>query len=287
MRTTKHRKKTVAIALGGGGARSLAQVPIIEALDELGVTPVAIAGSSFGAIIAAAYASGMSGKAIRRVAVAQAHDSDATWRRLLAARAAGLSQWLASPLGNPILLDAERFCAGFLPSEIPDDFAALKIPLTVMATDLYGRSEAALSAGPLKPAIGASIAIPGLIRPVELNGRVLVDGAAVNPLPFDRLRGLADIVIAVDVSTGISEPRGVPDVWEALGATMQVMGHTIITQKLREGPPDLLIRPNAGAFGLFDFMRASAIMRAAEPAKAELKERLTALMAATPTRRKR
>ena len=97
------------------------------------------------------------------------------------------------------MLDAEKFCAGFLPVEIPDDFAKLKIPLTVMATDLYGRAEVALASGPLRPAIGASIAIPGLIRPVELDGRVLVDGAAVNPLPFDRLRGSADILIAVDV----------------------------------------------------------------------------------------
>jgi NTE family protein len=271
--------RTVALALGGGGARSLAQIPVLEALDELGIRPVALAGASFGALIAAAYAAGMSGKAIRRAALALAHDRGEVWRRLLATRAAGLSQWLASPWGNPLLLDAEKFCAAFLPADIPDDFADLQVPLTVVATDLYGRSEAALASGPLRPALAASLAIPGLMRPVERDGRVLVDGAAVNPLPFDRLRGKADIVIAVDASIGPGEPRGVPDPWEALFATMQVIGHGIVVQKLREGGPDLMLHPNAGVFRLFDFFQASAIMRAAEPVKAELKARLQALAA--------
>jgi NTE family protein len=273
-------KPTVALALGGGGARSLAQIPVLEALDELGIRPVAIAGASFGALIAAAYAAGMSGKAIRRAAITLAHDRGEVWRRLMAARAAGFSEWLASPWGNPLLLDAEKFCAAFLPAELPDDFAALKIPLTVVATDLYARSEATMSSGSLRPALAASIAIPGLMRPVERDGRVLVDGAAVNPLPFDRLRGKADVVIAVDASVGPGEPRGVPDPWEALFATMSVIGHGIVAQKLREGAPDLMLRPNAGVFRLFDFFHASAIMRAAEPVKAELKAQLQAMAAA-------
>ena len=105
--------------------------------------------------------------------------------RLMAARAAGLSDWLSTPFGNPLLIDSEKFCDQFLPKELPDDFEALEIPLTVIATDLHGRSEAALTDGALRSAIAASLAIPGLMRPVERDGRVLVDGAAVNPLPFD------------------------------------------------------------------------------------------------------
>ncbi len=274
------QKKTVALALGGGGARALAQIPVLEALDELGLTPVAVAGSSFGAVIAAAYASGMSGKAIRRAAIVQAHDSRRLWRYVMSARVSGLAQWLARPLGNPLLLDAEKFCAGFLPPEIPDDFAALNIPLTVMATDLHGRAEAALTSGPLRSAIAASIAIPGLMRPVKIGSRVLVDGAVVNPLPFDILRGKADILIAVDVSGGPTAPKSVPDAFEALGAALQVIGHGIISRKLEEGAPDMLIRPNASAFGMFEFTRASAILRAADPVKAEVMARLHALLGA-------
>lgn len=270
-------KKTVALALGGGGARSLAQIAVLETLDEMGIRPVALAGASFGAVIAAAYASGISGKAMRRTVIALAHDQGATWRRLLAARAANLTEWLSSPLANPLLLDAEKFCDQFLPPEVPADFSGLAIPLTIIATDLHVRGEAALSSGPLKPAIAASIAIPGLMRPVILGERVLVDGAAVNPLPFDHLQGKADVVVAVDAMVGPLAAGSVPDPWEALFATMHVIAHGIVTRKLREGAPDLLLRPNTGPFKLFDFFRASAILRAAEPLKTELRARLEAL----------
>lgn len=271
--------KTVALALGGGGARSLAQIPVLEALDELGVKPVAVAGVSFGAVIAAAYCAGMSGKAIRRAAIALAHDRGAVFSRLMAARAAGLSDWLSTPFGNPLLIDAEKFCDKFLPGELPDGFEALEIPLTVIATDLHGRGETALSDGALRSAVAASIAIPGLMRPVERNGRVLVDGAAVNPLPFDHLRGQADIVIAVDAAAGPGPGNAgaVPDPWEALAATMAVIGHGIVARKLADGGPDLLLRPNVSVFRLFDFFRASAILRAADPIKDEVTRRLESL----------
>lgn len=270
--------KSIALALGGGGARSLAQIVVVEVLDELGLKPVALAGASFGAVIAAAYASGMSGKDMRRAIIDLAHEQGGTWRGLLAARAMALSEWISSPLSNPLLLDPEKLCAQFLPQQIPEDFAALKIPLTIVATDLHARGPALLSSGPLKPAIASSIAVPGLMRPVLLGERVLVDGAAVNPLPFDLLREKADIVIAVDASIGPLTPGSVPDPWEALFATMHVVAHGIVSQKLRDGGPDLLLRPNMTAFRLFDFFRASAILRAAEPIKAELREKLTALL---------
>ena len=84
------------------------------------------------------------------------------------------------------------------------------------------------------------------MRPIEIDGRVLVDGAAVNPLPFDCLRGRADVVVAVDTSIGPTMPRGIPDPWDALFSTIQVMGDTIIAEKLKHGAPDLLLRPPVG-----------------------------------------
>jgi NTE family protein len=230
-------RKTLALALGGGGARGLAHVAVLEALDDLGARPVAIAGSSIGAAIGAAYAAGLSGRAIRRHVIALAHGRGETIGRLLGARAATLSSLLAAPFGNPMLLDAEKLCAAFLPA-----------------------------------------AVPGLMRPIELEGRVLVDGAAVNPLPFEHLRGRADVILAVDTTVGPTAPRGVPDPWESLFATLQVMSHTIVAEKLKHGAPDILIRPDAGTFRLLDFFQASAILRAAEPLKAQVKERLAALM---------
>jgi NTE family protein len=270
--------KTFALALGGGGARSLAQIAVIEALDEMGVKPVAIAGVSLGAAIGAAYAAGMRGKAIRRHVIDIAHNRPQTLSRLYAARGVALTELLGAGFGNPFVLDAERFCAAFLPPGVPDRFEELTIPLTVIATDLYARAQTLFSAGPLKPAVAASLALPGLLQPMTIDGRVLIDGAALNPLPFDCLFGRADLVVAIDSSVGPTEARGVPDPWEAMFATLQVMGHAIVAEKLKQRAPDLTIRPSVGIFRLLDFMRASAILRAAEPVKAEVKERLSPLL---------
>jgi NTE family protein len=266
------------LAFGGGGARGLAHIVVLEALDEMEVRPAVIAGSSVGAAIGAAYAAGMSGKAIRRYVLGVVHERGELLRRVIGARVGGLADLLSLGRGNPMLLDPEKFCASFLPAEVPDTFEALKIPLLVTATDLYGRHETVFTTGPLKSAVAASMAIPGLIRPVEIDGRVLVDGAAVNPLPFEALRGRADIVLAVDTSVGPLAPRGMPDPWDALFSTIQIMGHTIVAEKLKAGAPDLLIRPNVGSFRLLDFLQASAIFRAADQVKAEVKERLEQLL---------
>ncbi len=270
--------KRFALALGAGGARGLAHIAVIEALDEMGVRPVAVAGVSIGAAIAAAYAAGISGKDMRRHVIAIAHHASDTWARLYAARAVGWRQVLRAGLGNPLVLDAHKVCAAFLPGGMPEDFSGLAIPLTVVAADLYGRSEVAFTAGALMPAIAASMAVPGLLQPVEHDGRILVDGAAINPLPFDHLAGLADHVVAVDCLGGPAGPRGVPDPWESLFATLQLMGHTIVSHKLARGEPDLMIRPNVNTFRLLDFLRASAILRAADPIKAEVKAQLGALI---------
>jgi len=275
-------RKSVALALGAGGARGLAHIAVLEALDDIHVRPAAIAGSSIGALIGAAYAAGLSGKEIRRHVIALAHDRSEILRGLIAARVApfSFSGLFAAPFGNPVLIDAGKFCAAFLPAAVPDDFAQLTIPLALIATDLYGRRATVFSAGPLKPAIAASMAIPGLLRPVEIGGRLHVDGGAVDPLPFAALAGRADIIVAVDCAGEPRDPRQVPDPWEALFTTITVMGQTIVAEKLKRGGPDLIIRPHVGAFRLLDFFHASAILRAAEPAKAELKQRLQALLTA-------
>jgi NTE family protein len=269
--------KTFVLALGAGGARGLAQIPVLEAFDDLGVKPMAIAGVSIGAAIGAAYAAGMSGRAIRRHVIDIAHNRPDTLTKLYGARALGLRDLLGAGLGNPLVLDAEKFCSAFLPAAVPETFEALPIPMTVVATDLYGRGEVDIAAGAVRPAVAASMALPGLLQPVVIAGRILVDGAALNPLPFDRLPP-ADVVLAVDSSVGPVEAREVPGPWDALFSTLQLMGYAIAQRKLEQDRPDLIVRPNLGAFRLLDFLRASAILRAAEPAKAEVKAKLPALL---------
>ncbi|MFD2182106.1 patatin-like phospholipase family protein [Rhodoplanes azumiensis] len=273
--------KTFALALGAGGARGLAHIAVFEALDELGVKPVAISGSSIGALMGAAYAAGMSPRALRRHVIATLENRGALITRLLGTRAAGFawSSLLKVPFGhNPVLLDPAKFCAAFLPEAIPKSFSDLTIPLLVVASDLFGQAEVVFSEGPLRPAIAASMAIPGLLRPVEYGGRVLVDGAAVDPLPFTQLAGRADVVVAVDCSTAPRENTAVPEAFDSVFATLTVMGHALVAEKLKRVRPDLLIRPNVAIFRLLDFLQAIAIIRAGEAIKDDIKRDLTALL---------
>jgi len=204
------REKTFALALGGGGARGLAHIAVLEALDDMGRKPVAIAGTSIGSLIGAAYAAGMSGKRIRRFVIRLAHNRADVFRRLIATRAGTFADLFSIGFGSATLVDAEKFCRQFMPDDVPDDFEELEIPLTIVATDLYRRQQAVFSSGALRPALAASIALPTVMRPVIVNDRILIDGGATNPLPFDHLGALADIVVAVDISGEPAERRDMP-----------------------------------------------------------------------------
>jgi NTE family protein len=269
--------KSFALALGAGGARGLAHIAILQALDELGVRPKAIAGSSIGALVGALYASGMSGKAIRRHALDLALNRAEVFRRLMGARIGAWSHLLT--LGNPVLLDADRFCSAFLPDGVAGEFSGLSIPLTLIAADLHARSEVVFSDGPLKPAIAASMAIPGLVQPLNLGGRVLIDGGAIDPLPFTHLASRADVVIAVDCSVEHSgDDKTVPGPWQSVFGAITVMGQAIVAEKLRHAQPDLILRPRVGFFGMFDFLQASAILRVADTMVPEIKDKIAALL---------
>jgi NTE family protein len=276
------KKAGIALVLGGGGARGLAHIPMLEVFDELGVRPVALAGTSMGAIFAAIYASGLSGKDIREFVTAILADRRGLFGRLMEARSGRLSD-LFSGLGNPVMIDAEAFCSLFLPGQLAQTFGDCSIPLTISATDFYARREVVFREGPLRPAVAASIAIPGLIRPVMHGESVLIDGGAVNPLPLDHLAGMAAAVVAIDVTGGPSRaPTASPDTppgpWDAMFGTVQILQATIVAEKLIRFPPDILIRPNVDLFRVLDFQQASVIFRLAVPARDELKRALAALL---------
>jgi NTE family protein len=271
--------KRLALALGAGGARGLAHIAVFEAIDELGVRPVAIAGSSIGALAGAIYGAGLSGREIRDFVIELARNRAEVLRRAMLSRAGTFGGMFNGGFSSAVQLDPEKLLAQFLRDPIPDDFSALKIPLTVVASDLYARRVVPFTAGPLRPALAASIAIPGLMRPVVIDDRVLIDGGATNPLPFDLLRGHADIIVAVDITGQPSEERkNVPSAVETLYASVQLMTSTIITEKLRHDRPDVVVTPDVGAFRALDFFQAAAVIKAAEETKADLKEKLTALL---------
>lgn len=143
--------KTFALALGAGGARGLAHIAVIEALDDMGVAPVAIAGSSIGAVIGAAYASGMNGRAIRRHVIKLAHNRGEMLRRIMGARAVAWSEILGAGFGNPMVVDGLKLYDAFLTELMPENFSDLSIPLTVIAADLHRREAVTFSSGLLNP----------------------------------------------------------------------------------------------------------------------------------------
>ena len=268
---------TVAIALGGGGARGLAHVVALEALDELGITPIAISGASIGAIVGAAYCAGMQAREIRAHVQGILRHRREVVGKLLRARVGRFSDLVFRGRGNPVLLDGEICLDLFWPEAVPDFFEELAIPLYVVATDFYNRCEVVLTEGALGAAVAGSMALPGLMRPVESGGRVLIDGGAVNPLPYDVLFDHADIVIAVDVTfSGRSRQRRVPTPFESMFGAAQIMQGAITTQKLKIRPPDILVRPMVEQFRVLDFFRAAQILRAAESVKDEIKRKLAA-----------
>jgi NTE family protein len=264
---------TFALALGAGGARGLAHIAVLEAFDELGVMPVVIAGSSMGAVVGAAYAAGMAGKEIRAFALRLARERATVMSALIEARVGRFTD-LVSGLGNPFLVDGERFLDRLWPDVVPDRFEDLRLPLQVVATDYFARSEAVFSGGPLVPSVAGSMAIPGLIRPVKAGERLLVDGGATNPLPFDLLIGRADVIVAVDVTGGPApQPNRTPG-FDAMFGTLQIMQGAIVAAKLKIYRPEIVVRPAVDRFRVLDFFEARAILTASEPAKDELKREI-------------
>jgi NTE family protein len=275
------RPRTLALALGSGGARGLAHVVVLEALDELGIKPVAIAGTSIGAVVGAAYAAGRSGKEIRAFATELLRDGPKLMRRLLAlqfGQVRGQFRELRFD-GAPLQADAIAIANEFLATMLPETFEQLQIPLKAVATDYWAREEVVFAAGPLRPAVAGSAAIPGLVRPVEFAGRVLIDGGAINPLPFDLLRGEADVVMAVDL-TRMEErkEKALPSPTATLFMANHIMTHAIVAEKLKSSAPDILLRPKVHTFGALEFFRATPILRAAGPIKEEVKRKLAAVL---------
>jgi NTE family protein len=267
----------IGLALGGGAAHGFAHIPVLEALDELGVRPTLIAGTSMGAILGALYASGMTGAAIREHTLGIFRSRSEFLARLWQLRPRRLSE-ITFGFGQ---YDLERALEAFLPAGVAKDFAELRIPLRAVATDYYAGQPVVLAEGRLLPALAASAAVPLLFKPVRIGGRVMVDGGVTNPVPFDQLDGI-DLVIAVDV---ISGPMGhadrVPGGLETLfGATAMAM-RAVVREKLRTTrPPDIFVRPPPPVgINVFDFGRAARIIRGSEPVKGEVKEKLGRLLA--------
>ncbi|MBD3670803.1 MAG: patatin-like phospholipase family protein [Gammaproteobacteria bacterium] len=266
----------IGLALGGGGAKGLAHILMLEVLDELELRPHRIAGTSIGSVMGALYASGMSGKEIRELIDRLTVSDNESWLDSLFDEDVG--RWwdiVELQLGRGGLVDSAAF-ADFLNETMGiTRFSELDIPLKVVAADFWDRKQVVFERGELLPAIQGSIAVPGLFSPVEFDGKVLVDGGLVNPVPYDLLFDECEVVIAIDVlGNRTPSPDNGPSYFETTFNTFQILQASILREKMKHRPPDIYIRPDLRDIRVLDFNKVDTIYAQAEPARDELRRSL-------------
>ena len=264
----------IGLALGGGGAKGLAHICMLEVIDEFGVEPSCIAGTSIGAIVGALYASGVSARTLREEIESVSHrekDSftDAvrnvfTWLQLVEVNWKGGS-----------LLKADAFLDDVMGYVKVSDFEDLRMPLKVVAADFWNRDEVVLESGDLRTAVHASMALPGIFEPVIVGGRALIDGGAINPVPYDLIMDACDVTIAIDVMGTRTQSDGlVPSLPESIFNTFQIMQKSILRQKIAARPPDIYICPEIVDILMLEFHEAAKIFAQAGGAADRLRREL-------------
>jgi NTE family protein len=265
VKTDLYGRPRVGLALSGGGARGLAHIGVLKVLAREGIPMDCLAGTSMGGVIAAAYATGMTPAEIESEALVTTR-----WRRL--ASLADLS------LPREGLFRGHRLLAYFERQLGQRTFADLDLPLALVTVDLNTGQEVVLREGPVALAVRATVALPGLLAPVEVDGRRLVDGGLLNNLPADVVRQIgAQVVIAVDVSARRGDvwrshvrwaPETVVETVQVLGTSLSVMVSTINEEKLTRARPEVLIRPAipAGVNVVAGYHRANELIDAGERA---------------------
>jgi NTE family protein len=225
------RRPKVAIALGGGGARAIAHVLALEALDEMGICPVAIADGPW-APSSAACAAGAERRSIRTQHTARLAQSLQRHEQVVAGAGWRFADLVLRDSGNPVLLHPE-ICVGlFWPAEMTDRFEELAIKTIAVATQYLDRKGDAYDAGPLRRPVAGSTAIPGLFRPVIFGDEVLIDAVVIR-FVFSSCGGRR----RRDVWWSVAETKAA-----SMFGDVQIMQGAITAQKIKLRAPDILMR---------------------------------------------
>ncbi len=272
------RRPRVGLALGSGSARGWAHIGVIRALEQAGIRPDVVCGTSIGALVGAAYAAG---------------ELDRLEQWVLGLRISDVAAFVDVSLRSG-LLKGERLMDFFRRNFADRPIEDLAMPFAAVATSLHTGAELWLRRGSVLDAVRASIAVPGLFAPVLCEGSVLVDGGLVNPVPVSLARAMgADVLIAVDLASDIlgrhlrtdpppeapaggvgdwihklrdnlgvlipaqlpDEPR-MPSLLDVLTSSIDIMQVRIARSRMAGEPPDLIIAPRLAHLHLLDFHRA-------------------------------
>jgi len=254
------RAPRLGLALGGGFARGISHLGVLRVLEHEGIAVDCLAGTSVGGLIAAAYASGAPIESIARRAMATSFRDFARW---------SLSRYgLAS--NDRLSRYVQEFCGAQRIEE-------LKRPLAICAVDLLSGEPYYFTRGDLGVALRASCAYPGLFQPVEHDGRLLVDGFLVGPVPVEAARTLgAELVIGVYLGTPgpVARPR---HMGEVLWRSFSIMQQRALERGSRAA--ELMIAPDVGEFAWDDFSRSDQLIAAGEAAARGALPRLRELLA--------
>jgi NTE family protein len=270
----------LGVALGSGSARGWAHIGVLRALQEAGIEPDLVCGTSIGAFVGAAYASG-------------SLDELEDWVVSLTRR--NVLGFFDVSLGGG-LIKGERLLNFATERFLHGSFADLELPFACVATDLANGREVWLKEGAIADAVRASIAVPGLFAPHPVGGRFLVDGGLVNPVPVSLCRAIdADAVIAVDLGMdsinlrlGKALPEKLQDGWrqkvgswlgrnddngtsrpsltDVLTNSIAIMQGRISRSRMAGEPADVLVAPRLGQMGLLDYHRGGEAITAGRKA---------------------
>ncbi len=234
--TTVKRAPRVGLALGGGAARGFAHVGVIQVLEEAGLRPDVVVGTSAGSLVAAIYASGKTGAQLQQVAEGMEEALLTDWtlpifsRGLL--RGEALARYVNTQVGGKLI-------------------EAMALPLGIVATDLSSGEGILFRRGDTGSAVRASSAVPSVFQPVKIGAREYVDGGLVAPVPVRYAREMgAELVIAVDISNSPSD-NPADGALQVLFQTFAIMGKSINAYELREA--DVIVRPALAGVRSADF----------------------------------
>ncbi|MBI4551127.1 MAG: patatin-like phospholipase family protein, partial [Candidatus Latescibacteria bacterium] len=268
----------IGLALSGGGARGLAHIGVLKALVDAGIPIDDIAGSSMGAVIGGLYAAGYTPDDLQHLALTTA------WDDLMRDRPSRTSLFVTQKMTQPNHTVQMRFhgLRPYVPGGLSagqklrnlfasltasatylagGDFNQLPVPFQAVAMDLTTGDEVVIDHGDLAEALRASIAVPFLLTPIDYQGRLLVDGGVVDPIPVDVVRSMgADLVIAVDIQNSLRTRDRLITPWDVIDQVISVK--VVQEARAQKARADVVISPEVGNHASSDFTRIGDLIRA-------------------------
>ena len=253
----------LGLALGGGAARGFAHIGVIQVLEEAGLRPDFVAGTSAGSVVAALYASGKTGAQLQQIGESMEE--------------AAITDWTL-PVFNSGVLRGDAL-AKYVNQQVGGRaIENMTVPLGIVATDLYSGEMMVFQRGDTGMAVRASSAVPAIFQPVKISGRSYVDGGLVSPVPVRAARRMgAQVVLAIDI-TSPPDSSGSDNTITVLLQTASIMGKSINAFELKEA--DVVVRPDLRAVSSADFSSRKKAIEAGRRAMLELLPQLRAAILA-------